>query len=1315
MLKSEVLDLGTNDKYTISYFEDDNVETIRVRIANALNSHPDRLFILVGVKLSHDYYLKDPRRWDMLFNRLSYNRSPIDQIPFQEYLNSYRSPPVSVRYEPYEESQWLRKPSELEDLYSSTREFVEYRIFGVEEVKSYVLPLNFNNPGISKIPAAQIPLPLQKSLISTMHKIDSIVDFKVLRYDARAENVSPYYFPSLTSTTPTRLTDESVNLLEKNTKLLKDLLSLEIIQPEKVNITKARLYCEFVETNFGNAIRTRFEQIFYGVTLSEEVPCVTYFTGQGEVQRHKFFVKDPKKKQPYVDMSYWKSWSRRPPYRNQPTLIFYRGENGDVYDRVSITAIDIVITLFRENKKNTKNVDQMKKEVLKWLKKFDAVMSFVNENDIDEERWDAQEIKFVAKYDNQIDDIDNRRLNCVSSLFNQVNRDDWKFRILKTDSTDRTGVTPVELKIIQMKSEGFVRPADISKELNMTLDDAKRTLEDVERKLEENPNLADKVLRGFPTIELTNNEIIAESITDVDRIVKYGSMLRYIVGYPDDEIDKICPKRMETVSIDTGVAPIENVEIDKDFEDQYGDLFGYLEEEKAPEEEVVVEEEQDSDKKPISTKKQSSLYGYFISRLLEFDRDTFETKASDDFDYPKKCQHPFQPIIMNEKELEKVDGLEYDPKSLPENRRLELENPNGTVICPEYWCSKNQIPLTEDQLELVDGEKVCPLCGGKIRKSDKDDPREYTVYKRKETYIYPGYLDEKYKSSKTGKMLPCCFSKPMKAEKIKTDDKYYIVLEGKTVKELRISYLRESLINSLNIKQDYQLFKKSNNRIADGMGGFFRIGLGDISKNIPMLLGAKTKIPSPHEVPELTLKCSFVRSWHALGDKHLITINNSLKKVAPYDTDDLTRESLSKIISGISEAYERNELSKIQELEYVAVVLQIDIFRIFTKTNTLGCFFYSQMVKPRTRGIVVLQDDNVIDLVGYVSRIKKEFNYKINIFESPFTSKTYSTLEQIRSESCKITIPSYSTAIGSMRDILAMSGKDDFQVILDPYGRAQAFYIPNHMILPFQPVTVPDMTQTKLSGYSSIQNENMPKYNDVRKYLEIAEKYSEGYSWAEDVSNANNQRVEILLKSGLRIPVYPETSENQQPLQITETTKEVGENNIVFGNHSTELETEYKQINYASEIYEFLIYQLTKDLYEKEEQLRASLLDVNPKPKVVEPLLRDWFDGTTEFINTKEPINFVSKIRSPCGQFTSKNKCTGNLCAWNGKTCKIQVRESVNKEKLFHRLLSTLVDNSKIRAMILDGRTSPFFTTVLFLELPNELILTDLDIVNVAV
>lgn len=1320
MLNSEIIDIGSGDTHTVSYFEDDTIETMRLRIATALNSHPDRLFILVGLKFNYDYYQKDPRRWDALFKRLSYNDiSPIDQIPFQEYLTMYRSPPLSVRFEPYEKTRWMSKPPELEEIHSPTREFTEYRLFGVEDVKSYILPLNFSNPGIGKIPAAQIPLPIMKSLLSTLYKVENIVHFKVVRYTERAETMAPYYFPSLTSTTPTRLTDENINLLEKNTKLLKELLELDIPQPSNVHITRVRFYTSFVETDFGNAARTRFEQIFYGVTLSEDVPCVTYFTSQNEVSRHKFFVKNPKSKKPEIDFPVWKSWARRQPYRNQPTLIFYRGDSDKVYDRISITPEDIVITLFRENKKNTKTVDQMKKEILKWLKKFDAVMAFVNENDIDEERWEAQDIQFSAKYPIPINenDVDTRRLNCVSSLFNRIDRETLSFNVLRTDRTDKTnlGITPIEIKIIQMKTEGVVRPPDIAKELNISLEDAKRTLDDVDRKLEENPNLADRAFRGFPSIQLEQTELLASSVTNIDQIIKYGSMLRYILAYPDDEIDRICPKRMETVRIDTGVAPAEEVEVDKAFEDQYGDIFGYLQEDVSEKKEEEVSEEK-PEKKEVATKGQTSLYGYFISRLLDFDRNTFETKGTDSFDYPKKCQQPYQPIIMNETELKNVEGLEFDPRNLPDNQRIELQDPNGVVICPEYWCSRDQIPLTKDQLIVVDDEKACPLCFGKVRTSDKDNPREYTVYKRKDGFIYPGFLDEKYKSSKTGKLLPCCKQKPMAPEKIKTDDKYYIVLEGKAVKDLRISYLKDSLLASLQIGQDYELFKKSNNRIANGMGGFFRVGLGRPSENIPTLLGIKPKIPSPHEVPELTLKCSFVRTWKTHGNSHLQQIENSLKRTPPYSTDTLVRESLTKLISGISEAYEKNELSVLQELEYIGVVLQIDIFRIFTKTNTLGCFFYSQMVKPRTRGIIILQEGNAVDIVGYVTRVQRDFTYKVNVFEPPFKSDTYSVLEKLRSESCRVQTPNYSVAMSATRDILAMSGKDDFQVILDPYGRGQAFYIPNHMILPFQPVPLPDMAQIKRSGFSAIELESMPKYADVRKYLEIAEKYSEGYAWEEDLYNTQNQRVEILLKSGLRIPVYPETVASMaEPSEVVETTSGLGENKLVFGEASQELETQYKQISYASEIYEFLIYQLTKDLQIKEEELRASLLDIKPKPKNVEPLLREWFEKTTEFISTKEPINFVSKIRSPCGQFTKKEKCEGSLCAWNGKTCKIQVRESVNKEKLFHRLFSTLVENSKIRAMVLDGRTSPFFTTVLFLELPNELILTDLDIGNVAV
>ena len=71
------------------------------------------------------------------------------------------------------------------------------------------------------------------------------------------------------------------------------------------------------------------------------------------------------------------------------------------------------------------------------------------------------------------------------------------------------------------------------------------------------------------------------------------------------------------------------------------------------------------------------------------------------------------------------------------------------------------------------------------------------------------------------------------------------------------------------------------------------------------------------------------------------------------------------------------------------------------------------------------------------------------------------------------------------------------------------------------------------------------------------------------------------------------------------------------------------------------------------------------------------------------------------------------MCGWSENKCKIQIRDTLSKKKLFNKLLNTLLENSKTRYMILDNRTTPFFSTILFLELPHEVILSDLDLKNI--
>ena len=1313
MLKSEVTDFATKQRYPISYFDDDTINVVRQRIAIALNTHPDRLFLLVSLKLDHDYYQKDPRRWEALFNRLSYNQQPITDVAFQEYVTNYRRPTLSLKASQYDKTDWLEKPEELEEIHSPTQPFSEYRIFGVEEQKSFILPFQFNSVLASRIPPANYPLPLVSSLFSTLYKSQQIESFLAIPYDSVADTSAFVYFPFLRSTTPPRVSDEEVGLITKQTKLLNDLLELKVFEPDSISVTRVRFYAKFVTTDFGSAVRTRFEQIFYGLTVSEDVPYIQYFTGRNEVARHKFYVEDPNTKKPFLEMNVWNRWNSRPPQRSIPTLLLFRGKNKENYDRVSITASDITITLYRD-KKNEDPIPKMKKEVLKWVKKFDAIMTFIDSDDLESDRWDVQDIEFFAQYSRSLEDILLHRFNCISSIFNKPD-DEAKFAFLRTDR-ENYGISALQIKIIQLIKEGIVKPSDVAKELNVPVEETVRILQQVDDLINDDPAIVERVFRGYPMIELGQNETKVSSVNEIDRILKYASILRYIVGFPDSKsLDAICPKRMETVKVDTGIAPVETFTVDADVEDQYADLFGYLEGEEDAKVEVTPEEEAPKEKKISTKQKQFSGYGYFKKRLEDFDPKSFQSKQEPP--YAKACEKNYQPIILDNEELDAwVDGP-YDPRTyLPPEKIETTENPNGVIVCPEYWCMEDEIPLTEDQLEKEDGQIRCPLCGKQLRTSETDDPREYTVIKREEGYNYPGFKKDIFKS--TGKNMPCCFktSQKKKAEKSE-DNKYYINREDKaSIKEFQLAFIPEQLLKLLTISEKYDILRKLK-RISNGMSGYFRVGLGRPSETLPDFLGLKTKINRPRDSVDSVLKCSFFRSFKRLGDTHLESIETSLRKIPPYDKDEYLRVHLAKIISGIDEAFEKKELSILEELEYSAIVLQCDIFRVFTEANTVGCMFYSPMIRPRSRGIVILQNGRSIDILSHVVRSSRGFQYKSNIFESPFKKDTHLVLEKARNQACTTTMPSYDDALTVIKEVLILSGKNDFQIVLDPFGRGQALFVPSTLVLPFQPVPLPDVAQTKIVGFHEINKELLPTHESSLKYLEIASKYVEGYSWVEDLTNSSGQRTEVLLKSGLRSPVKQEEVSSSESLEVIDTVNQVTESKLVFGNNSEELIRDYKHLNYMSEIYEFLLYELTNDLKEKNKDLRASLQQISPKRKEVEPFLREWFDNTVDVAKIDVPIEFLSKVRTPCGQFKSKNSCSGNLCAWNteSKKCNIEVKPFVRKEQLFHRVLSTLIENAKIRGMILDGRTSPFFSTILYISLPNELIVTDLDIVNISV
>jgi hypothetical protein len=1304
MLRGEIIDITSKTKYTVSFFDDDSIDTVRQKVGAAIDIHPDRLFILAGIKYPQDYYERDPRHWEALFERMSFTNDPLEPDLFSEYQLQYRSPSTAIPFKPYDKSEWMLVPEELNSIFKPASDFLEYRILGVEESRSYILPISqVSNPYVSRIKAVNLPIPENTKLFSTLYKHE-FVRFLVRPYDEIAESSVTTYYPLLRATTPSKLTEEAMRLIQKTSVTLDNLLKLNVPQPEEVTIIRTRFYIPFVDTDFGAAIRTRFEQIFYGITVSKEVPCITLFTSKDQTSRHKFFTENSNKKKPLLDMNVWSSWWAVKPARNIPSLLLYRGTSKHNFDRIAITASDMVIATHRPEG-NAETIEQLQRQVADWIGSFDAILPYIAAADLHKSRWELQDMSYLAKYSQKLEEFDLLRFNCISSVFDIADKTKSQFSLMRTDHSNN-GLSAVEVKILQMMKEagGNVKIELVAEELTIPLQVARELIQQVQNRLEDDPRIGEKAFRGYPTLKLGPDYTIVSSISNLEKSLQYSNLLRHVLSNPDsDELNAVCPRRAEKVAAESAVVSTEPLEVDAALAEEYSDLFSFLEEDDTVADSTSLADTVDTTStQRISTdQKQGTTYNYFKARLQAFDPVTFDPTGSQ---YPKKCEQKHQPIILNTTDLRRISRTPYDISELSDDQKIDVENPDGTILCPEFWCMRDQIPLTTTQVTAEDGEIECPVCHGKLQTRSTDNPRDFPLIKRETGFIYPGYVD--YKSPRNQQPMPCCFKKSRAKKNDKTEkvleDKYYILGVEKASKVERIAFLPLNIIQSLKINETYESFQGGVRRLISPNKGYFRTGLGEASKTLPGFLNLKVKIPSPRESIETTLKCSFLSTWKTLGSTHLEHISNEIAKV---NTDPLVQTHLAKIISGIDEAFHKKELTALEELEYAALALQCDVFRIFTSSAKLGCMFYAPMVRPRKRGIIVLQTENELDVIAYTERKTRGFEFISNIYDSPFTRDTYVELEKLRNESCKLKIPGYNDALLAIQQILPLVDADDYSIILDPYERGQAFFIPTKLILPFQATPLPDVLQAKISGYKDIPTENLPTYESMKELLLVAAKISSGFAFKEDLRNTSNQKVEILVESGLRVPVQPVEFVQGESGEVIETVRDVGESNLVFGEDSKELKKDQREISYAAEVYEFLLFQLTKDLETDYKELANALRQLPAKVQVIQPLLEAWFNETVEFVNIKEPKQFVSKIRKPCD-----DTCDGELCGWDGDVCKVQINVGIKKDKLFHRLLTTLTENSKILFMVLDGRTTPFFSTILYLELPHELIVTDFEL-----
>jgi hypothetical protein len=403
----------------------------------------------------------------------------------------------------------------------------------------------------------------------------------------------------------------------------------------------------------------------------------------------------------------------------------------------------------------------------------------------------------------------------------------------------------------------------------------------------------------------------------------------------------------------------------------------------------------------------------------------------------------------------------------------------------------------------------------------------------------------------------------------------------------------------------------------------------------------------------------------------------------------------------VNSEYVDGTLPILDEVEYVTSFLECEVLRVDIRTNQVLCGFWSDRVVGSNNTIVLLGDDILgifsKDRIGRTIRSK----FMVNITKAPFAKTTLPHLQALSKEACHVGVPVYDSAVAELRRL----GKAMYEVILDPFGRAQALFVPREVVLPILPTTWTPQAGVKVhDGYYDISEDQLP-FEHVQRAA-LRDSLHSGYKITRSHTDVKGNVVELEVATGFRIPIRAETTKSGPASELTETLRIHDEKTLVEGKPKAEDTKLTEEITYRSEILDFLLFSLSKDIQTDDyANLRAA---IEFQTRSLGKELEKWFKAEAYQESTKSPVQFVNKVRTPCGQLTSEETCSkSSLCGWHKGDCKIRIKKPLlNGIELVPQLVKILRTNSKKRMLVLDGALSPFFSTVLYLEMPNELITT---------
>jgi hypothetical protein len=1220
-----------------------------------------------------------------------------------------------------------RRVAVLDELYR--RKFSEHVPLGLRpEENKGVYPF----PAQTLVPQANPGTPVYHyTTVWADANYEEDVDVSALR-EGLPPSVVKLYFPASPSPLPEPFpTSDRAALEEKEHALarLEPLLEHDVKDKVKASIVRIR----WVQPYNASHRPLTIEQLFYALTVTAEVPLLEYRASQVQPSVYKMYA--PEDKSVTLHPDDYRRWTKRVSYnKSEPIVLMYYKEPSDSERRslpairLGVTANKLHFTLHSDTSLTFSSKDMVRYAKL-LLAHLQTLMPTLY---MDTDAWEWAESTFEIAADRSAGSrLPPSRVaglwNCLAPYVTAmpVSEGGVETQVVLYKRISDFDARSSEDQFIYEQLQAGSSPERI---LELYMRENPVSPQERDRIAARIGELSEDHEKAFPrAVRISLPEPHRLLIKDmrskalVDTILSFGFSLMSLL-YPNLQTEEqsrllevMCPKPVQVIH---GIKHEDDLHEDADAFDLLGSFFG--EEEKPPAAEKNAAPVAAPPLQAAAVNSQS-MHGYFLERMERRGQKTVQR-------YSKVCPRQRQPVAFTDDEW---SALVTDPEKgkYAETRKeflLKDATSGNTFVCPAFFCTRDELPLSEEDLVLVDGERVCPRCKGRVIPDESADVIKrldlsvYTVLERSSAAKWPRVFAG---FAKMGVDIPCCYTaykSPDRApRKLTNDHVEYILSEDKFPMDQntrRFGVLPKAVEEWLGINTS-DIFQDSAIRtMKPGTKALLRMSMPEpvVMSTLKSIVGSQPKMLEGE---------AGLRVFMSLNNGNLIRLYGSTWKEdhtqraafeawAAKKKIESNHKEWFKVWTGFHNYKSRmwhpdTPISHVWDLVQREGHVRIVVIHMDAEGHVgLRCPPLGVEEFDADSDLLMFYEQGCrFEPIVWAARAKSAVDFKLVISQAILRDNDLEiTLPRNVFEGCRPFEASTASYARPLR-LQAQSEKilEEDTLLLDPYSRVMGVQRASGEILPLYPSNLPDTASNMIQyGYH-----RLPTASDEYAFLSTwGSDYAAPMTWIVQSSTRPQRIVAIETRGLLQVPVvpvpYPNAALPSLKVRYVYSYDVQQDSHLAYPDAGKDLAS-LQRLSREDQIRDWVLYDLSTFLQSAAgAALREMVVSARKPTASVEAEVANWIRRTMADDQVKAAVGQVPKLKASCGDLDKKS-CSG-VCVVDRGTCKTSLSGTpLTYGNMKDWILYALFTDTKKRERILEG-TYPRVTSTLYWERDNEVV-----------